>query len=158
MRNLLLVCAYARAWEEGNSYFFTIQNTTLSAAQFALRELVSWCFEVFLKNDPSFYEKWRVVLWEKTCCFMKSDVLFMQDNILVVQFYDFALLRVWALFFIRSRRSPLCQRLTTKHLLNNRIKSVLDLMSERGYICGDCNNLWRLGETKKAPTPRWSRC
>ena len=50
---------------------------------------------------------------------MRNDVLFVQDNILVVQFYDFALLRVRALFFVRSYRSPLRGRLTT---LNNGIK------------------------------------
>ena len=32
---------------------------------------------------------------------MRNDVLFVQDNILVVQFYGFALLRVRALFFVR---------------------------------------------------------
>ena len=80
MRNLLLVCAYARAWEEGNSCFFTILNTTLSAAQFALRELVSWCFEVFLKNDTSLFIKRRVVLWEMSCCFMRNDVSFFQKS------------------------------------------------------------------------------
>ena len=90
-RNLLLVCAYARAREEGNSCFFTIQNTTLSAAQFALRELVSWCFEMFLKtthrfikSDVLFYEKWRVVLWKATCCFMRNDVLFYEKRRVVL--------------------------------------------------------------------------
>ena len=73
----------------------------------------------FMRNDVLFYEKRRVVLWETTCCFMRNDVLFVQDNILVVQFYDFALLRVRALFFVRSYRSPLRGRLTT---LNNGIK------------------------------------
>ena len=179
MRNLLLVCAYARAWEDGNSCFFTIQNTTLSAAQFALRELVSWCFEVFLKNDPSFYEKWRVVLWKVMCRFMKSDVsfyekwrvvlwkvtcrfmrndvLFVQDNILVVQFYDFALSRARALFFIRSRRRPLRGRLTTKHLPNNGIKSVPDLMSDWGLSRPStlCSKTWHrlfIPATEVSPT------
>ena len=201
MRNLLLVCAYARAWEEGNSCFFTILNTTLSAAQFALRELVSWCFEVFLKNDASFYEKWRVVLWETTCCFMRNDVLFyekrrvvlremtccftrndvlfyekrrvvlwemtcsfmgndvlfVQDNILVVQFYDFVLSRARALFFVRSCRSPLRGRLTTKHLLKNGIKSVPDLMSDWGLSRPStlCSRTWHrlfIPATEVSPT------
>ena len=154
MRNLLLVRAYARAWEEECYRFFTIQNTILSATLFALPELVSWCFEVFLKNDVSFYEKWRVVLWkvtcrfmrndvsfyekwcvvlwETTCCFMNSLVLFVEQKYIFRAVCGFSLLRVWVLFSILSRSSPLCQRLTTKHLLNNRIKSVPDLMSDLG--------------------------
>ena len=97
------------------------------------RRVVLWemsCY--FMRNDVLFYEKWRVVLWETTCCFMRNDVLFVQDNILVVQFYDFALLRVRALFFIRSYHSPLRGRLTTKHLPNNGIRFVPDLMSDWG--------------------------
>ena len=75
---------------------------------------------------------------------MGNDVLFVQDNILVVQFYDFALSRARALFFIRSCRSPLRGRLTTKHLPNNGIKSVLDLMSEWGLSRPStlCSRTW----------------
>ena len=98
----------------------------------------------FMKSDVSFYEKWRVVLREMTCCFMRNDVLFVQDNILVVQFYDFALSRARALFFISSRRSPLRGRLTTKHLPNNGIKSVPDLMSDWGLSRPStlCSRTW----------------
>ena len=98
----------------------------------------------FMRNDVSFYERWRVVLWEMTCCFMRNDVLFVQDNILVVQFYDFALSRARALFFIRSPRSPLRGRLTTKHLPNNGIKAVPDLMSDWGLSRPStlCSRTW----------------
>ena len=39
-----------------------------------------------------------------------------------------------SLFFVRSRRSPLHQRLTKNHLLNNQIKSVQDLMTNLGLF------------------------
>ena len=148
MRNLLLVCAYARAWEEGNSCFFHNPKYNLVSSSICVarigqlmlrnvpqkRPIVLWKVTCrFMGNDVSFYGKWRVVLWEMTCCFMRNDVLFYEKRrvvlwemtcclckiILVVQFYDFALLRVRALFFVRSYRSPLRGRLTT---LNNGIK------------------------------------
>ena len=39
---------------------------------------------------------------------------------------------VGILFFVRSRRSPLRQRLTVNHLLNNLMKFVQDLMTDLG--------------------------
>ena len=55
---------------------FTLRDVRMMCAQFLLLSWVCFCCSGCIKNNPSFYRKWRVVLWKTTCCFIESDVLF----------------------------------------------------------------------------------
>ena len=53
---------YAHAWEWVFHYFFTLRDVRMMCAQFLLLSWVCFCCCGCLKNNPSFYRKWRVVL------------------------------------------------------------------------------------------------
>ena len=153
MRNLLLVCAYARAREKRGILVFLqfkiqpCQLLNLRCANWSVD--ASKCFSKttrhFMKSDVLFYEKRRVVLWKVTCCFMGNDVLFMQDNILVLQLDRYSTTRNWKDNFLSSFIFLLAYcfsfvlavahyafELTVNNLLNNGMKSVRELMTDWG--------------------------
>ena len=85
MWNLLLVCAYARAWVEGVIVFLQFKIPPCKTLDRGCANLSVDDSKCSSKNDSSFCEKWPVVLWKVTCRFMKSDPSFYEKWPVVLQ-------------------------------------------------------------------------
>lgn len=82
MWNLLLVCAYARAWAERIIVFLQFKIPPCKTLYRGCTNLSVDDSKCSSKNDPSFYEKWAVVLWKVTRRFTKKMLVLFSNRVI----------------------------------------------------------------------------